>query len=274
MRDVFEYIDYRQLLKDLYEDRKQKQSFFSYRYIAQKVGFSSAGFFTNIIQGKRNISPEFIFRFAEVFKLKKDETGYFELLVNFDQAKDHNRRRYYFEKILGHRKSKIKITDVQQYEFYSTWYYTAVREIIDFLPFKDDYEDLAKRVSPPIKPAEAKKAVEFMERTGLIRKNEDGVYEQADMFISTGYEARSVAITNFLMATCDLAREAVDRYPREKRSMSTLTFTLSEEGFKAMEERLKSIRREILEIVRDDKGKRKQDRVYHMNFHLYPLSKV
>jgi uncharacterized protein (TIGR02147 family) len=274
MIEPFEYLNYRKLLKDLYEERKAEQPFFSYRYIAQKVGFTSAGFFTNIISGKRNISPEYIFKFAEVFKLKKTETEYFELLVNFDQAKDHSRKRFYFEKILSHKKSKIKITDAQQYEFYSAWYYTAIRELIDIYPFKGNFEELAKRVSPPIKTAEAKKAIELLEKIGFIRKNADGVYEQTDTFITTGYEAKSVAITNFLIGMADLAKEAIDRYPREKRDISSLTFTLSEEGFATIQERLKSFRRELLEIVREDKNQKRQDRVYHINFHVFPLTKV
>jgi len=274
MIDPFEYLSYRKLLKDLYEDRKKEQPIFSYRYIAQKVGFASAGFFTNIISGKRNISPEFIFKFADVFKLKKSETEYFELLVNFEQAKDHERKRFYFEKILGHKKSKITITDAWQYEFYSAWYYTAIRELIDIYPFKGNFEELAKRVSPPIKTQDAKKAVELLEKIGFIKMNDQGIYEQTDTFITTGYEAKSVAITNFLMEMSDLAKEAIDRYPRDKRDISSLTFTLSEQGFTTIQDRLKDFRREVLEIVREDKVKKRQDRVYHVNFHIFPLTKV
>jgi uncharacterized protein (TIGR02147 family) len=274
MIDPFEYLDYRKLLRDLYEERKVTQPFFSYRYIAAKVGFSSAGFFTNIIAGKRNISPEYIFKFAEVFKLKKAETEYFELLVNFAQAKDHSRKRFYFEKILGHKRSKIRITEAQQYEFYSAWYYTALRELIDIYPFKDDFEELGKRVSPPIKATEAKHAVELLEKIGFIRKNNEGYYEQTDTFITTGYEAQSVAITNFLMEMADMAKASIDRYPREQRDISALTFTLSREGVATIQERLKEFRREVLEMVREDKSSKKQDRVYHINFHLFPLTKV
>lgn len=274
MVEVFEYLDYRKLLKNLYEQRKSENTNFSYRYIALKVGFASAGFFSNILQGKRNISPEFIFKFTELFKLKKAETEYFELLVNFDQAKDHARKRFYFEKILGHKKSKIKVTDIQEYAFYRCWYHTAIRELIDIYPFKGDYDDLAKRVSPPIKASEAKKTVELLEKIGFIRKASNGVYEQADTFITTGYEAKSVAITNFLLAMADLAKESVDRYPRDKRDISTLTFTVSKDGIDTIQERLKSFRREVLEIVREDKNQKKQDRVYHINFHVFPLTKV
>ena len=115
MIDIYEYIDYRKLLNDLYKEKREEYPYFSYRYIAKKVGFSSAGFLANIIQGKRNISPEYIFGFAKLFKLKKTETEYFELLVNFDQARNHDQKKYYFEKILSSKKSKIKITDLQNY---------------------------------------------------------------------------------------------------------------------------------------------------------------
>ena len=46
MIEPFEYLNYRKLLKDLYDERKAVNSNFSYRFIAQKVGFASAGFFT------------------------------------------------------------------------------------------------------------------------------------------------------------------------------------------------------------------------------------
>ncbi len=269
MVDIYEYIDYRKLLKDLYEEKKSQFPFFSYRYIAQKVGFSSAGFFVNVIQRKRNISSEFIFKFAQVFKLKRNETEYFELLVLFDQAKNHDQKKYYFEKILSSKKSKIKVTDAQHYEFYSTWYHTAIRELLDVYKFEGDFAELAKRVSPPITPTEARKSIELLEKMGFIKKSDQGQYSQTDEFITTGYEAKSVAITNFLVSTIDLARKAIDRYPREERSMSTLSFSCSPDGYKQIDERLKTFRREILEIVRADKNR---DRVYHVNFHVFPLS--
>jgi uncharacterized protein (TIGR02147 family) len=272
MVDIFEYIDYRKLLKELYEERRAENKAFSYRFIAQKVGFSSAGFFANIIQGKRNISPEFIFGFARVFKLKKPETEYFELLVNFDQAKNHEQKKYYFEKILASKKSKLTIIEKQQYEFYSKWYYIAVREVLDIYKFRgDDYANLAKMVSPPITPAEAKKAVELLIEMRFIRKNKEGWFEQVDPFITTGYEAPTVAVTNSLMSFIDLAKEAIDRYPRDRRHMASLSFAISAEGYKAIEERLRTFRREILEIARADK---KTDRIYHANFQIFPISRL
>ena len=210
-------------------------------------------------------------KFAAVFKLKRQETDYFELLVRFDQAKNHEQKKYYFEKILSSKRSKIKQTEAWQYEFYSQWYFTAVREVVDVFRFDGrDYGELAKKVSPAITAQQAKNAIELLEKLGMIKKGGDGYYTQCNDLITTGYDAPTVAVTNFLVSTIDLAREAIDRYPRDKRSISTLTFSCSAEGFKSIEERLKTFRREVLEIVRDDKNR---DRVYHVNFHIFPMSR-
>ena len=92
MVDVFSYLDYRQLLQDLYADRKKTDPTLSYRSLAKKVGFNSAGFFTNILRGKRGISAQIVEKFSKFFKLKIKERQYFELLVNANQAKNATKK--------------------------------------------------------------------------------------------------------------------------------------------------------------------------------------
>jgi uncharacterized protein (TIGR02147 family) len=275
MIDIFEYINYRALLKDLYEQEKADKPFFSYRYMAQKVGFSSAGFFTNIIQRKRNISHQMLLKFAVLFKFSRPQTEYFELLVMFDQAKNHKEKKYCFERILSSKRSKIKYVDKQHYEFYSKWYFTAIRELMNIVPFsgaeEQSFKEIGKMLTPPITASEAEKAIRFLESANFIRKNENGIYIQTDPLLSTGYDAQSVAITNFQLATADLAKEAVDRFERSQRSLSTLTLSLSKSGYETVLERLKMFHREVLETAKEDK---KPDRIYHLNFHVFPMSQI
>lgn len=272
--DIYEYLDYRKLLRDLYEENKKEKPFFSYRYIAQKVGFSSPGFLTNILNGKRNISQETAFQFARLFKFNKTQTEYFDLLVQYNQAKNHDRQRHYFEKILSSKRSKVRVVDATLYEFYSKWFYTAVREVLNVYYFygntDSDYKELGRRIAPPIPASDAKKAIVFLEKSDFIKRAPEGHYVQSEPFISTGYEAKSLAVHNFIKATADLAKEAIDRFPRDRRRMATLTVGLSKEGFEAVEEKLKAFNREVFEIVKADTGR---DTIYHFNFHIFPISR-
>lgn len=270
MINVFEYIDYRLLLKNLYEGQKKKQPSFSYRYIGQKVGFKSAGFFSNILQGKRNISNNIIFKFAELFKFNKKETEYFELLVMYDQANQHSMKKYYFEKLLAMRKSKVHALTAEQYMYFGKWYNVAIRELLNYFPFRGDYRELAKMVNPAITPVEARKSVELLKKLGLIEEKEDHTYRVTNKTVTTVPYVPLLAVHNFQLATMDLAKEAIDRFPNEKRSISTLTLSLSEESYKTIEDKLAIFRRQVLDLVKNDRNK--IDRVYQFNFQIFPLS--
>jgi len=272
MVNVFDYIDYRSLLRDLYQERKKKQPFFSYRYIGQKVGFKSAGYFTNIIQGKRNISADLIFRFAELFKFNKKETEYFETLVLYDQAKQHNQKKYHYEKILATIKSEWHEMVSDQYEYFNEWYYVAVREFLGFYQFKGDYNELSRMINPPITPKQAKNAIALLERLGLICKNDGGVYSVTDSAITSYPQIPLVAVHNFQLATLDLAKGSIDRFHRNERSISTLSYSISEATYNAIDDKLAEFRKEIRELVKNDDYGSGMKRVYQLNFQCFPLS--
>jgi len=271
MIDIFQYTDYRKFLSDFYEAEKKRNPHYSHRYIAQKVGFTSSGFFSKILQEKTNISNDLSLRFAEFLKLKKNEAEYFGLLVFFNQAKSHADKKRWFEKIVAFSKSKVKIVQVSQYEFFQKWYYVAIRELLAFYKFNGDFQRLGKMIDPPISPAQAKKGILLLEKLGLIKKDENGFYKQTDTLIGAGYDVKSVAINNFQMATLDLAKESIDRFPKDERDVSTLTLSFSKELYNVIHEKLKGFRRDILELVKNDPNA--VDRVYQVNFQIFPLSK-
>jgi uncharacterized protein (TIGR02147 family) len=270
MIDIFDYFDYRKLLKDLYNERKAANPLFSYRLIGRKVGFSSAGFFTKILQGRANISLKIALEFAKLFKLKKHELHYFEMLVQFNQAKSHNEKKYFFEKLISMKQAKGKNLVPEQYELFSKWYYVVIRELIDFYPFYGDYKELAAMVVPAIKEAEAKKAIITLEKLGLVAKNPDGYYEHTDTVISTGDEWKSLAIQNFQIEAADLAKHAIQNIPKLDRDISTLTLSISSKTLESIRERIKQLRRELLELARTDGF---ADRVHQVNIHVFPVSR-
>lgn len=272
MIDVYDYYSYRRLLKDLYKDRKSKNPIFSYRYLGQKAGFKSAGYFTNVLNGKCNISTKVAYKLATVFKLKKYELDHFELLVLFETATTQEEKKHYFEKIISKKKSKLKFIDNKQYDFFNHWYNLAIRELLDFYLFDGkDYKSLAKMCNPSIKVKEAKSAIETLESIGMIKKNPLGFYQQTDSILTTGEIWHSMAISNFQHETLDLAKNALDNCDRKHRDISTLTLSISADELKQIKEKLASVQREILELAKNAK---QANSVYQVNFQIFPLSKI
>lgn len=267
--NIFNYFDYRKFLKDYYEYRKKQNPHFSHRFIGMKVGFN-ASTFTRVLQKKRNLSLNLAVRITEVFKFNKKEKDYFQLLVLFDQADEHLKKKQYFEKILTYRKHKLKSLSAQQFEYFDKWYYVAIRELLAIYKFKNNYAELAAKLAPAITPKEAETAVRLLESLGLIKKTAQGYYRPTEESLSTGDEWRSLAITNFQLTGINLAAKAIDRFPREAIDYSTMTLRVSESGLGIIQEKIKLLRQELAEDEAEDKD---ADAVYQINFNAFPLTK-
>jgi uncharacterized protein (TIGR02147 family) len=157
------------------------------------------------------------------------------------------------------------------YEFYDKWYYSAIRAVLHYYPFNGDFKKLAKAIVPSISPAEAKKAVLILERLGFVKMTETGFYQLTTKHISSGFDTDAVVINNFLINTLDIAKNAFYQFPKEKRSFSALTASISGAGYEKIKQRINEFRAELVDIIGKDDD---IDRVYQVNLQLFPLTNL
>jgi uncharacterized protein (TIGR02147 family) len=266
---IYDYLDYSEYLKAFYEYKKSTNAHFSHRLIAGKLGCNPS-YYLKIMQGTRELSMTMLFKIADFIGLTKRETNYFESLVQLKKAKTAREKKHYFEKVISQRSTKVKVLEKAQYEFYSKWYYVAILEVLDYYAFSGDYERLAAMMIPAIKPSEARKAIQTLESLGLIVKTPDGLYQKVDKVVSVGDDWRSMVIANFLLETMDLAKDAVMVIPQERREVGAQTLSISEATFNRIRDKLRGLRKEVLELARADE---QADRVYQLNLQAFPLAK-
>ncbi len=271
MPDLFAYTDYRKFLKDYYEEQKGKDPKFSHRYFTMKVGFSSSGYFSDVLSGKKNLSGAFMLKFAKALKLAKDEEEYFLNLISFNQAKTLEEKNRFYEKMMTGGKVKFDVLEPDKYEYFSKWYYAAVREILHYLPFQEDYKTLAKILDPPISAKEARKAIELLASLGFIAKDASGNWRPASANISTGGGFNGLNVANFHHNTLKLAIRALDEFPPEQKGFSTLTLPLTGEKIRKAKLAIKNLRMYLLALSENGS---KADRVYQFNFQLFPVTRI
>jgi uncharacterized protein (TIGR02147 family) len=269
MTEIFSYYNFRDFLRDYYKNKKTENPAISYAYLAQKAGFKSKSFIPHVIEGKKNLSQESIYKLGTALKLDKKSFAYFEAMVSFNQAKTLEQRNYFFTRLCSLGKTNsAKIVQKKQYEFYSEWYHNTIREIVSFVDFKDDYNYLAKMVKPAITPKQARNSVKLLLSLGMIEKNQDG-YKQVDRSITTGDEVASLAVQNFHVKNLLLAADIISVCPPEERDLSALVVGLSEKGFQSIREEIRNFRKKLVDIVDKDTA---AERVYHINFQFLPTS--
>ncbi len=274
MPEISKYTDYRKFLRDYYDEVKSKNHAFSYEVFSQKAGINSKGFVYNVIQGARNLSKSHIFKLSQAMNLNKYESEYFENLVAFNQAKSSKEKNYFYEKMAsvksnGKKAWKPQIVRKDQFEFYSKWYHSVIRSLIDMYDFRDDYEWLAKKVYPRIKPMQAKKSVALLEKLGLIKKQTDGIYKVTDKSITTPKEVKNLAVHNFHKETGALALSAISELPIQKRNITGMTLGISKQTFEKMCDQINAFRAKLLQQAEQDQN---ADTVYQLNFQFFPVS--
>ena len=144
MINIFEYLNYREFLKDAYEERHASDWRFSHRFIAEKAGFDSS-MFNKILLGKRNLTDRIVEVFASIFCNGDREKSYFANMVAFNQAKTHSESRQYLEKLVATKECKVEDLAKDQFEYFDHWYHAVVRELVTFYPYVGDDAALGLR---------------------------------------------------------------------------------------------------------------------------------
>jgi uncharacterized protein (TIGR02147 family) len=274
MVNLFEYLDYRVFLRDYISAKKKENRYFSERMIASRLD-CNPGFFNRVLKAKRNLSSHYVLKLGAFLKLSAKQKHYFELLVNYNQAKKQIEKDHFFHQLDIFRSSKVKQTLAAQHALYSQWFYVVLRELIGFVPCKDSTDEtcrnLAKYFEPKVPIEQLRAALVTLEQLGLLSRKSNGAFVVKERFITSGADIPQVIINRVLMQFMDLARLAIDKIPKQKRSLSTLTVSVSEKGYEKIREKLDQCRGEILSMVGEEDED--IDRVYHLNLHFFPVTK-
>jgi uncharacterized protein (TIGR02147 family) len=271
MVSVFAYLDYRKYLADYYQARKAVNRHFSYRLIADKAGIPSTGYFSEVLSGRRNLTRAKIPKFAKAFGLNDAESAYLELLVAFNHAKTDAAKQTVYELLLKAMPVKTQRLKLDQKEYFSKWYYVAVREALAIYPVTDDFEALAESLQPAVTTAQAKAAVKLLEGLRMIERDGEKRWRATQTsLLSQQDESTALLVRGFQGEMMDLAKRALTEIPKAERDISCVTMSVSAQGLERIKAMIKDCQRRILEIVQSDTD---EDRVIQMNMQVFPISK-
>ncbi len=268
---VFEYTDYHQFFKAYYNFRKTQKKSFSFRYLARHSDVSPS-MLAAVINGKRRISPSTAVKYAALCRLSPRETDYLVALVNFEKAKTHTDKNDAFSRIVRLRgQSKLKFLDTDQYEYYSHWYHSAVRELVSLPIFKEEPSWIAEMLLPPITKTEAQQSLQLLQRLSIIKRDDTGKLCQTNKAISSEYEIHTLSLRNFSREMLDRAKESLEAVPVELREISGVTLGISGQCIDRIKQRIRMFKEDIVAMAVDDKTESSD--IYQLNVQFFPLIK-
>jgi len=269
--DVFDYLDFRALLRDYYVAKKEEGRSFSYRAFSRRVGLRSPNHLKRVTDGERNLTPAMAIRYADAMGLEGDAATYFSDLVSFNQASSTKERNAAYQRLTGSRGyRKAHKLELAHAAYHATWYVPAIREMVLQADFRPDPQWIAKRMIPPIGRVQAERALNVLMELGMLEEDADGALRQVDTVVTTGPETRGLHIANFHRAMLERASESLDLTAGAERDISSLTFTVGEDGLRRIKARVQRFRKELIALLaQEDEG----ERVLQLNMQLFPLTR-
>jgi uncharacterized protein (TIGR02147 family) len=265
---VYTYTDYRKVILDFYQGRKVLPAGFSWREFAKVCGYASPVYLKLVAEGKSALSEIGVERVANALGLTGRESQYFRALVRFNQGKSSAQKKLALAEMRTlSDKAEVKILDHDQYDYYGTWYNSALRELAPLLQGASA-EELGQALIPSQSAHKVRKSLDLLSRNGLLAGTEGG-YTQTNKSISTGSEVTSLAVRDMHRQMGELGVAALENIPREDRDISGLTLGLSSEAYGRIVRELAEFRRRVVSIASEDSG---VERVYRLNLQMFPLS--
>jgi uncharacterized protein (TIGR02147 family) len=145
----------------------------------------------------------------------------------------------------------------------------AIRSLVEVVDGKVRPADLAQRLHPSVAEAEVSRALELLLELGLVKKASSGRLVLSDAHLTAGGEQKTEAVRQFQRQILSLASESLERFPKDQRDISTITFAVDRDAFVEIREMLRECRRQIQKRIEDSKD---PDRVLQLAMALFPLS--
>jgi len=271
-KSVFEYDNFREYLKDRYEEAKAKDPKFSFRYFSRIAGSKSPSFLKHVMDGERNLTAKHIENLARGFKLSEEETFFFRNLVNLNQSATVDERQIYIKRILQSKEyRKLHPLSTAQYELFTKWYFVPIRELVALPGFVENPEWIAKQFNFAVSAQDVKFAIAELTKLGLLKRNGQGKLIQSEPHVTTQDNIVSSSLAKSHQELIKRGAESIDRVPREQRDILGVTFAVSSESMGKIKEKVLNFRREMVELLSSEQN---PDTVYQFHLLLFPLAQL
>lgn len=270
MVDLGQTLDYRNWLKSLYEERKSQDAFFSWRYLAGRIGVD-ASYLVRVAQGHRHLSEEALEKLAAFAGLKGRDLEIFRALSSFNRARGEREQQERWRHLQDLRSPGTAFLPDDHVDFFRRWFPVVVRTMGSLTEYVDDPRWIASRLDPSISVEEAAQALELVKRLGMLRQGDDGRWELAEPFVSSPPSMDPSVMRGFQKQMIALAGESLERHPPELRDITTLTLALDLDDLPEARERLHTLRESLLRLSAESPSPRQ---VYQLNLQLFPLTRV
>ena len=198
---IYEYDDSIHFLKSALKQRAEKNSGYSMRAFAKKLGLSAGGL-SLILNRKKKLSVDRAYEVAQALELDAEASEYFTTLVQLEGAKSDALRIQFLDKVRAlnpninaSKDLKQSILSLEHFKLISDWYGLAVLELVSNAEGNWTSKNISKKLG--LHKIDVEIVLERLLKLELIEEIEEGAF---------------VRVVDSLMIESQVPNEAIRKY--------------------------------------------------------------
>lgn len=269
--EIRKYMDYRKFLKDFYLAKKEISKDYSYRVFTRKAGVGSPSHLKMIMDGQRNLTNHTVYKYVNALGFKKKiDANFFELLVNYNQEQDADRKIELFHQVMKEKDKKgMSHLEQEQFNFLSQWHYVAIYVLVDMEEFSSDPEWITSKLRKKITKSNVEKAINDLIKIGLLEFDTEKGLRQTKGALDTTDEIINMAVIPYHRNMINLALNYLEEGDWSLREFNGGTLPMNPKTLDILKTKIREFRREVNEMT--DNLDNVSD-VYQFNLQLFPLT--
>lgn len=269
MKPIFDYVDYREYLRDYFEERKSNDRRFSYREFAESIQLDTSNLH-KLLNGKAHLPARCHSYVIAYLRLVGRSAEYFILLVTYARERRSSVRNEILGKAQALREIACRPIDESHLEqYFGDWWVVAIRSLLDVVDGRAVASEISKRLVPHVNEWDVSRALDALLALGMVRKGSSGRLLSTDAHVTASGEIKTRAVRRYQETILDLASESVRRFEPGERDISTITMSVDADAAARIRDVLKECRRQIQ--IEVDEAKH-PDRVMQLCMAFFPLA--
>ena len=268
MAEIFDYDDYRDLIKDYYQEHKKKNSLYSFNTLGKMLGLDASHAYY-IVQKKRNLPVHAVPAAKKMLGLEGRSAAYFDLLLVASRTKSEKKKAEIMQKAFQLRDVKRHMLEDTEIKYLSEWWTVVVRALVEVKHGNIDVAEIANSLIPPITEEQAQTSLDILKSLGFIKPINDNLVKISDPHITIQGAEKAEAIRSFQSKVMQFAIRSLTEIPPSDRDVSTITMAVDAKGFNDIRNMIREFRKELQ--IRVDKCS-VPDRVMQLNLALFPVA--
>lgn len=255
---MFEQKEIQNLLNEKLTEARLRNSSYSIRALAQKLGISASAL-SEILNGKRRISKKLAQRFAERLCLSPEEN---KRILGLFPSKQRN------APLETTQSREMLQLNMDHFKIISDWYHFAILSLSETEDFRSDPDWIADRLN--IKAKEAATALERLERLEMLERNDEGELVPTGTQYTTSDDIANLSLRKSHAQNLELARASLENDSVEARDFTAMTMAIDPSRLPEAKKMIRDFRNKLCAFL--ESGTKKE--VYKLCIQTIPLTKT